>query len=373
MIRSASRSKLLSFGQRRRLSTSFADLFRNSVASVPLKGGETVVGHVVGFRKSKSATSQFRILDFGLKTEVPFSAQEVLGMSSIGDELPSLILALEDDFNEPVFDPSRKSEVPVVLAERYKSLAKITGQTPHFLHGRISSFKRGGASVKVLGFDAFSPRHHLLAIKTPVTGSYYPFYLLSMASSRKRGGSVLSPIDVHPVVSSYGGILFSLANLVGFDDAWEKSGEGSARDRLAYLRLLTRVLQQKNVAVRRMLVNLQRNAVHLRPSFAASTLGERYGHFQNESSSYVLRWLDRPDSRGIWRMVDGRHRENRSSQRSSVTVGNHSLRMKPAVPPQGTTRNSQASQRDNAPRTRREKAEYEKKHVAGEKDAADNT
>jgi hypothetical protein len=78
--------------------------------------------------------------------------------------------------------------------------------------------------------------------------------LLSMATSRRTGGGSAQPaLDVNPVVSSYGGILFSLTNLVGLDDAWKASGGGSAKERLAYLRLLTRVLHHKNPDMRKVL------------------------------------------------------------------------------------------------------------------------
>jgi hypothetical protein len=272
--------------------SSFGDMFRGSVHSVPVAAGDLLVGHVVGQRRPRSSSSQFSIVDFGLKAEAPFSKREIPDVSAVGDAVTRPVVELEDDFNEPSFDYEQRSELPAVLAERYRALTSATSDQPQFLYGRLSAFKRGGASAKVLGFDAFSPRHHVLAIKLPAVGSHSPLYLLSMATSKRTGGNAatLPGLDVNPVVSSYGGILFALANLVGFQDAWAASGGGPEKDRLAYLRLLTRVLFQKNAAVRRALPKgsyLPRGRPDSR-------------HTRGQASANALRWLDRPDFPGVW-------------------------------------------------------------------------
>lgn len=235
----------------RQLSTSFAELYRKSVDSAPLSGGDTVQGHVVGKRRPRSSSSRFYLVDFGLKSEAPFTAKEVAGSSSIGDAISMPLVALEDDFNEPVFDQDRRSEFPALQAERYELLTQVATKDTRILHGRFANFKPFGAGVKVLGTDAFVPRHHVVALDRPVLGSYAPFYVMSM-STEKRSGN-LPGLDVNPVVSSYGGYLFCLANLVGLDSAWKKSGGGSSKERFAYLRLLTRLLIQKNAVVRRIM------------------------------------------------------------------------------------------------------------------------
>lgn len=238
--------------EQRYLSTCFADLYRNSVESAPLQPGDVVKGQLVGQRRPRSSSSRFYIVDFGLKSEAPFTAKEIVGSSNIGDEVAMPLLELEDDFNEPVFDFERRSELPSLLAERYELLTKVSTSAPCIIHGRFASFKKGGASVKVLGMDAFTPRHHVVALDNPVLGSYAPFILLSM-SSEKRLSTHSPGLDLNPVVSSYGGFLFCVANLVGIDEAWKRSGGGSGKERLAYLRLLTRILVSKNSAVRRIL------------------------------------------------------------------------------------------------------------------------
>lgn len=239
--------------QTRSLSTSFAEMYRKSVDSAPVQPGDVLRGHVVGSRRPRSSSSRFYIVDFGLKSEAPFTAKEIPGASSIGDEVSMSLLGLEDDFNEPVFDYDRQAELSALTAERYALLTKTAGNdNMRMVHGRFAAFKRGGASVKVLGTNAFAPRYHVVSLDRPVLGSFAPFYLLSM-STDKRTVSATPTLDINAVVSSYGGFLFCLANLVGIDEAWQKSGGGSSKDRLAYLQLLTRLLVMKNSAVRKIL------------------------------------------------------------------------------------------------------------------------
>jgi hypothetical protein len=284
----------------RALSTStFGEMFRDSVSSIPVLPGDVLVGHVVGQRRPRSASSQFSIVDFGLKSEAQFAKSETPGVSGIGDTVTRTVVELEDDFNEPSFDLDQRSELPTVLAQRYRALTSATSEQPQFLYGRLTAFKRGGASNKVLGFDAFSPRHHVLVVQSPALGSYAPLYLLSMATSKRASGygTPLPGLDVNPVVSSYGGIMFTLANLVGFDDAWAASGGGSERQRLAYLRLLTRVLYQKNAAVRWAMPKGSSSQSHQR---ANSTRGYSQAS-RGKANTDPLRYLDSPDFPGVWR------------------------------------------------------------------------
>lgn len=242
----------VNYALRRQLSTqSFAELYRKSVDNAALKTGDIVQGHIVGAFRPRSTTSRFYIVDFGMKSEAPFTPRELPGLSKVGDGVSMPLISVEDDFNEPVFDQDRVSELPAIQAERYSLLVRKPSPEPRFFYGRFSRFNRGGATAKVLGLDAFVPRHHVLVLERPILGSFSPFYLLSMQGDipSKRNTS----LDLYPVVSSYGGVMFCLANLVGFDSAWEKSGGGHQRDRLAYLQLLTKILTQKNAAVRRML------------------------------------------------------------------------------------------------------------------------
>lgn len=287
---------------------SFAEMYRESVSSVPVPSGTNLVGHVVGQRRPRSTSSQFSVVDFGLKSEAPFAPGEVAGVSSVGDPVARRVVDLEDDFNEPSFDHDQRSELPSVQAERYRALVSAPGDQPQFVYGRLSSFKRGGASAKVLGFDAFSPRHHVLAIKKPTVGSYAPFFLLSFASSKRSSPQGLPGLEVNPVVSSYGGIMFTLANLVGFDDAWEASGGGSEKERLAYLRLLTRVLYQKNNALRSAMpkVSSTSDSRNTTRRFSSRNPGESPG----DQAANALRWLDRPDFPGVW--------EHRQKNRTAV-------------------------------------------------------
>ena len=246
---------------KRYLATSFADMYRESPDSAPIIRGDLFQGRIVGTRRPRATTSRFYIVDFGFKSEAPFTPHEIPGSSVVGDKVSMAIMTLEDDFNEPVFDHDRRSELSTLQAQRYELLAKAATDNFRFLHGRFAGFKRGGASIKTLGSDSFSPRHHVVSFDHPILGSYAPFYVMSV-STRKKVGDMVG-LDVNPVVSSYGGFLFCLANLVGLDSAWEKSGNGSPKERLAYLRLLTRLLTHKNSAVRRILPkNTSRNSTY---------------------------------------------------------------------------------------------------------------
>lgn len=234
----------------RNLST-FAEIYRRSVSNALVRPGDPLVGHVVG---SHAARQRFFVVDFGLKNEAPFASSEIPGASDIGARVALPLVQLEDEFNEPSLDHSRRSSLPALTAERLGLWLKMNSKDANLVHGRFATIKRGGAAIKALGTDAFAPRHHVVSLSKPVLGSFAPFYVLSMATpptSKGTGGG--TDLELQPVVSSYGGYLFALANLVGDDKAWKASGGGPDRERISYLRLLTRLLAAKNVAVRRIL------------------------------------------------------------------------------------------------------------------------
>lgn len=284
--------------------------------------GDVLQGHVVGTVRPGSSSSRFYVVDYGLKEEAIVTPRELHpaaaddgdnAVAEIGDSLSTPLVDIEDDFNEPVFDHNRQAQMSTLQAERYELLTRavlheqqhkgqeatvsnadfdsgrasstkgnddISGRDielgPRMVYGRFSRFNRGGLSAKILGVDAFVPRHHVLALERPILGTFLPFYILSVFAGEqqqqtkhqgrssnagsastgrnmtKSGMSNMKDLDVYPVVSSYGAALLCLCNLIGFDDAWVASGGGSAAERLAYLRLLTRILHQKNTGVRKM-------------------------------------------------------------------------------------------------------------------------
>lgn len=251
-------SPLLRDDARRRGLASFAELYRQSVSNAEVRPGDPLVGHVVGRRSGRSRTSasRFFVVDFGLKNEAPFASREIPGASTVGARVALPLVAVEDDFDEPSLDHARRSALPAAQAERLSLLTDMESTRAQVVHGRFAGVKRGGASAKALGVDAFVPRHHVVALSRPLLGSFAPFYVLSAVSPST---SSRDSVEVAPVLSSYGAYLFALANLVGSDAAWRTSGGGSVRERIGYLRLLTRIIVAKNAAVRRIMPHHDRS------------------------------------------------------------------------------------------------------------------
>lgn len=300
--------------RRSKSTTSFAELFRKSVDSAPVSQGDILKGHVVGAFRPGSTASRFYIADFGLKEEAILTPEELDGSTNIGDALSMPLSELEDDFNEPSFDHSRQSQMSSLQAERYQILTNLSNselqseegaelESARIVYGRFIRFNRGGATVKILGVDAFVPRHHLLALERPVLGAFAPFYLLSMSVNKSETASDSTHLEVYPVVSSYGGILLCLSNLVAFDDVWEGSGGGPQKLRLSYLRLLTRVLLQKNPAVRRML-----------PANTPSSYNQRQNNFNRQP--YQQRQQHQPQQNQM-HLQQGMRMRRRSAETTS--------------------------------------------------------
>ncbi len=275
--------------QHRGLAT-FADLYRKSVSNAVVQPGDPLVGHVVGQQRGRSTTKQrFFVVDFGLKNEAPFASREIPGASTVGARVALPLVSLEDAFNEPALDYSRRTALPAMTAERVGLWTKLRPDRANLVHGRFATIKRGGASVKALGVDAFAPRHHVVAMARPLLGSFAPFYVLSIAAPRAGRGAE-AVLDVQPVVSSYGGYLFALAKLVGDDAAWAASGGGTARERVAYLRLLTRLLAAKNISVRRLLPRASDVLGHSKPP-GGRLSGRPYRQHSNANRRSGA-WLD---------------------------------------------------------------------------------
>jgi hypothetical protein len=226
-------------------------------------------------------------VDFGLKREVPFLPAEILGEGKVGDEVIMPLIAMEDDFQEPVLDFSGQYYKPLVMAERYQLWEpppeeeqdkELNEGRPRFLFGRVASLKRGGFNAKVLGIEAFLPRKQSLVLvrrddaadANPFIGSYMPFVLLSanffvegVGDANAAGPSAGMPVTggrmtvsaygtkrvrVLPVVSNYASFLYILVDLLHHADRFGLSPE----ERVAYLRLLTRILWSRNSHIRRL-------------------------------------------------------------------------------------------------------------------------
>ncbi len=90
-------------------------MYRNSVSSVPVSPGDSLVGTIVGQRRPRSTSSQFSVVDFGLKSEAPFARGEVARRPGIGDSFSRTLLDLEDDFNEPLSITIKDQAFPLLL------------------------------------------------------------------------------------------------------------------------------------------------------------------------------------------------------------------------------------------------------------------
>lgn len=259
----------------------FPTLFESSPLAAELGRGTLLRGRVV------SAQLPYIRVDFGLKREVPFLPAEILGEGKVGDEVIMPLIAIEDDFQEPVLDYSGQYYKPLLMAERYRLLEppaadeqenELNQGKPRFLFGRISSLKRGGFNTKILGIEAFLPRKQSLVLvrrddaasANPFIGSYMPFVLLSSnffvegaegTSSSGPSGAISAPggrssvsaygtkrVRVLPVVSNYASFLYILVDLLHHAERYGLSPE----ERVAYLRLLTRLLWNRNSNVRRL-------------------------------------------------------------------------------------------------------------------------
>lgn len=268
----------------------FAKLFLRSPHAAELPRGALLRGHVV------APASPFARVDFGLKSEVPFVRGELLGREQIGDQVVLPLLQVEDEFNEPSMDYTGQYLLPRLVAERYRLLepptppqqeAERRGGELRFVYGRVTSLKRGGFNVKVLGVEAFMPRTHCVALVhpdgggeegssaldrhgEPLIGSFMPFVLLSMdfhvekdggrsgsstvikgsyvASGRSTQSALASRrVRILPVLSSYASHMYILTSLLQRADELGLEPE----ERVAYLRLLTRIVWQRSHRVRR--------------------------------------------------------------------------------------------------------------------------
>jgi hypothetical protein len=278
---SAASENALSFVDDAADATDFGTAFEGSPMAAEIKSGTLLRGRIV------AAELPYIRVDFGLKREVPFLPAEVLGEGRVGDEVIMPLIATEDDFQEPVLDYSGQYYKPLLVAERYRlwepppdadQEKELDEGKPRFLFGRVASLKRGGFNAKILGIEAFLPRKQSLILvrrddassANPFIGSYMPFVLLSTnffvegaspaPSAASPSGLVPGPggrpslsaygtkrVRVLPVVSNYASFLYILVELVRNAEKYSLSPD----ERLAYLRLLARVIWSRNHHVRR--------------------------------------------------------------------------------------------------------------------------
>lgn len=101
------------------------------------------------------------------------------------------------------------------------------------LAGRPVGVNRGGVVVKLFDMIAFEPMFHVTKLSNR-SSSLPTFYSILQAGTHGA------------IVSSYGGFFFTLAELVGREESWKKSGGGSEKQRLMYLKLFVTLIRMKN-------------------------------------------------------------------------------------------------------------------------------
>jgi hypothetical protein len=206
--------------------------------------------------------SKLSKVDFGLKSEVSFPKEELMDSQATGSEVAYPLIRLEDEFKEAEIDYSRATTLPTLQAERVSLLSEIFKQNDalHILRGRITRKVQGGFIIRILGHDLFCPQSLMLGVPTPYIGRYHNFVLvnlngrvvtdLAVTPGMASAAGSAAKIAVSGLVSAYATNIIALCNLIGDDEAWEASGGGSPKDRVAYLRMLTTMLMKKNPYVR---------------------------------------------------------------------------------------------------------------------------
>mmetsp|Transcript_1412 Transcript_1412/g.2568 ORF Transcript_1412/g.2568 Transcript_1412/m.2568 type:complete len:392 (-) Transcript_1412:151-1326(-) len=237
---------------------SFINHFREDPTSVHLQGGEILTGTVLGARDPR-----FQMVDFGLRSEVAFPKEELMGVTQVGSTVGFPIISHEDSFKEAEMDYSRATLLPTVVAERAKLLAELAkDKTPiRFVRGRVVNKSLSGYTVRVLGHDMFLPGTHALGINTPILGEYSTFAVLALKAevaspSGSRNSTYSGPssgsgvVRFDGIVSSFVSSVVILHNLVNDPEQWKASGGGSDEERLGYFRMLLAIMFKKSGSFR---------------------------------------------------------------------------------------------------------------------------
>jgi len=249
-------------GQRLKQAEHLMEEFRHHPTSTQLDGGELLSGHIVGARDSR-----FSLVEFGLRADVAFPKEELLGTVAPGSVVAFPLIRLEDDFKEAEMDYSRATQLPAIVAERTQLMVELLEQKNplQFVRGRVVSADTHGYQVRVLGHDMFLPLSHALGVPTPAVGRAFTFAILKLdvmvdsggAGSQGakdmpsvKAGQSENRVQFNGVLSSYVSNVLILGNLIANEDAWEASGGGTPEERLAYLRMLTNLIWRKSSSFR---------------------------------------------------------------------------------------------------------------------------
>eukprot|EP00871_Galdieria_phlegrea_P006088 jgi/Galph1/967/GphlegSOOS_G5599.1 len=247
---------------------SFLSLFKKSIFCKPIHEGAVVKGIVVGSRYESLGPDLVRVVDFGLKNEVPVMVDEIQSDADAGKDVFIPLISLENEFSEPEVDYSGLVTFPKSIVDRSQLLlfpgSDIESKKAlRLAFGRISKVASGSISVSVLGFEFNVPQAHFVSFQKPSVGSSIPLLIYNLSArtlfskvADTQGLSLLpeslhlemngraSPYSAHVLLLSY------LAHPEAFSKISGMQLDISSRERLIYLRQLSRIIEGSSTTPR---------------------------------------------------------------------------------------------------------------------------
>lgn len=259
---------------------------------MPIQPGDIIRGHLIPPSSSssvptkKTRDAEFPHIHFGLKTATPFHVSELDAKDFYEGEhgekeMSATIKTLESAFNTAEFEVKgstmelgtmpelskevkgdEEGEISVVKSGVEEVDGVQEENVAMILCGRPVGVNRGGAAIKVFDVVAFEPMYHVMKIEGKTSKDVVLYSLLQTGNNGA-------------VISSYGGWFYTLAELTGREESWKKSGGGSDKERLMYLKLFMNLLRVKNRNARMRLDGFGHRLYpeRSRSSFARTSLG----------------------------------------------------------------------------------------------------
>eukprot|EP00189_Rhodosorus_marinus_P012407 CAMPEP_0184746054 /NCGR_PEP_ID=MMETSP0315-20130426/8626_1 /TAXON_ID=101924 /ORGANISM="Rhodosorus marinus, Strain UTEX LB 2760" /LENGTH=330 /DNA_ID=CAMNT_0027218437 /DNA_START=138 /DNA_END=1130 /DNA_ORIENTATION=+ len=238
----------------------FSEVYRRSGSAYPIRQGDRIAGAVVGYQKPRWQTSnpnaaeKVSLVDFGFKQDVQFNPKEIPEAPNIHDTVTMPIFDMENEFDEPSMDYSRSYDINKLKADRMQLLrppADEHMECPPILYGRYTERTSQTYLAKVLGKEGSVSFQHAVRIGGELVGSY-GFFALSRIEAKTVTIRGKKDVRHNPVLSAYIAQVLILCNLVIHDP------KSPPEVRLAYLKLLTRIVFDRNSLLRQYHAKTQR-------------------------------------------------------------------------------------------------------------------